>query len=269
MKSAFFLILIFLLSYNFGESQDNKISHNPKLKIIEGFYLNTNYLKVLNDSKSPMAADDSCVVSFIRLTKVRNVPNHSKERLLFDNGSFEKYKEGFTYYGLYGFHESFGGLVSKTELKADGFYDLLLKDMTYHKVPDQIKFVVTPTDTLLIYREKNIQDTLVLFNRDLEEYVNGIIVEGRYLLNDRTIIIFNNNGSGKWGKKPFRYNIGLDSFFQDSDILSVQIEGDSTKDYSFDREESRLLLYDTYEPSPVRVSRLGERPKFILNKIQK
>jgi len=220
------ILALCLVIESFGTSAKEK---NVKiLDKLQGEWLSKTYIKNLNKTRSPMKAVGGYPTAF----------------------KISKNKDFYQWVQIYGFHESIHREIYNLIRIDKGNYYVIKHDRGMQGENDKffIKDGEFINEITWIIEEKGTKKTLsfVKMKKDIEYFVNKIVLVGDYVDMEGQNFIFDESGKAQWPNKSFKYQINLDYQEVTCDSFTV-VDEKHIMEYGFKWEDGKLLIFNLTE----------------------
>lgn len=199
-------------------SKDNKSITLPWL---EGEWLSSDYIEILNNTKSPlMASRMNGYLAYIKITHENDVYN---------------------IFRAFSFHYALNPMIKNITQIENIKYRLILDSIS----EEDIILEKLSNDLLKIqYKEenRNYEYRYTRLPEDLKVYINKKIIVGKFVVN-RDIYEFFDNGIAYWPNNvSFNYTVNLDAGWQEHDWFRDET---NKKIYVYKWQKDKLYIYDS------------------------
>lgn len=207
-----YLLVLFPILNSFAQSPPTF-----SLAKYQGRYISTLYVRLLEETKSPILAADSAgrVDYQLKSTDSTFGPD---EDVIYDLSRAKDHPHAYAYRTLFRFDESDVGSILRLGDPVDGFRQITDTDSLYERDKKFLKFSTIADDTFMIcktvYENGRVQlDTLQKENIHEVWLINRLVIAGHYATSKGDSITINEDGTGSWNKLRFEYRLGLDPEF--------------------------------------------------------
>ncbi|MFC1490386.1 hypothetical protein ACFL6K_04180 [Candidatus Latescibacterota bacterium] len=260
INTALITIVIFLICllfiYYLSEGRFANLNQ------IEGEWFNKQFIEELERTKS--------------IRKSYNVDNNTLYTAFNISRKDPSY---FNWDRSYRYHE--GDLLTITRIVplADPNIYLILfhKEQTHSPITSQDRFLIKKSLNEIVwifnplYSSSNSEQrvTFVRLEPSIEEYINNIIIAGKYTDENGRIFEFNKSGDAIWPEKVFKYQVGLDTYWAEGKFDYFVVEGEKFQGiypmrYGFEWVDNKLLIYEIAEVNFLTQVSRKLKPLYIL-----
>lgn len=251
------VLIIFMCLLPVNSSEKSISKPHPLLSQVEGEWLNEQYVNRLRSTKSPIKSMQGIYEVYYDINK--------------------KGKD-YEWFTVYNFHEGspIKLIVNIKALPEENTYKLMLKKgdpQNYY--PDNktnYEFVIDKkSKSCKIFSSNGKQKmSFVKINSRLANFVNSIVLAGKYQDSNGLRYEFNSDGTGKWADKSFKYEINLDPIFNKYDYFClIDSKGNRTEVlYCFERKDDKLLIYKAKILDESEFIERENKPFLILNTVE-
>lgn len=224
-----------------------KISSEEFLPKLEGIWIRKEYIKILEETKSPFQAIQGLLETQINIQK--NKENNFEINLIVN------YHEGIT--------REIKKLIPLTENK---FEISLTTNYTGEKYVILVDNVEKSTQLTLDY-QKGKCNFIKIQEKNEEDFVNKIVLAGKYQDQSGRIFIFEPNRVAKWPNETFKYRVGLDFVFDSYNNIWLVDENDNNLNvfYTYEWKDDDLFIYKASIPGEAVIPE--NKPFVILEKM--
>ena len=260
-KSNTILVLLIVMmglgSYVFA--QDTTIKA-VSLEQLDGEWINKEYIERLKATKSPLQAKDGITYT-----------------------SFTIAKENYSYKWLqiYNFHEGVWFNVTGFKPTPEPIMYQIIYEPIYEREPVKRE---TYIDTLYISEQnllnelewaftqkygkqkgKELHIPFVRIEPTIQDYVNSIVLAGKYTDENGQAFTFSSTGEANWIDTSFKYFVSLDTYMHLNLQFDSFYDDDKRIMYHFKWLNNKLFIYETYiYPPGMEFKKPRDEPLYIL-----
>jgi hypothetical protein len=232
-------------------SKTKAITSEQLLQKLEGIWIREEYISVLEKTKSPLMAIKE--LSEVQINFVKN-----------DDKNFE-------FCIIYNYHEGVSREIEKLRPFKEGKFNIGLTGKYGSDQKEQyflqVDSLENPSKMTFEYQRGKF-NLIKIDERDEEDFVNKVVLSGKYRDQTGEIYVFEDNRIARWLNESFKYRVGLDFVFGNHNDIWLVDDKDKNLGiyYTYEWKDNRLFVYRASIPEGEAVVP-EEEPFLILERL--